>query len=80
VSAYQPSTAWKDELGRFLAEKKRYAGLAVQARRNAVELRRRRDFLEAMLADSSAREYRKLRDDHAAEARKIRAAHNLKNV
>lgn len=70
--------AWKDTLARLRYERGAYAKRAAQRRRDAVECRRRRDWLGALEADSRASEYRRTRDQFAEEINKIRKAQGLR--
>jgi hypothetical protein len=64
---------WVDTLARYRAEKAAYAKRAAAKRKEAIELRKRRRFLDALIADSRAAEYRRTRDQYAQEARDVAA-------
>jgi hypothetical protein len=69
----EATQAWKDTLARLRFERGQYAKRAAQRRKDAQEFRRRRNWLGALEADDRAYEYRKTRDQIAAEIKKIRA-------
>jgi hypothetical protein len=68
-----PSNEWKDTLARLRFERAKYAKMAADRRREAIKLRKQRRWLDALLADDRASEYRKSRDQWQAEIARIRA-------
>jgi hypothetical protein len=62
---------YKADLARVRFERDQYAARAARNRKEAIELRKKRRWLDALLADSRASEYRNTRDQYAAEARRI---------
>lgn len=64
---------YKDDLARVRHERDAYALRAARNRTDAIELRKRRRWLDALLADTRASEYRATRDQYAAEAKRITA-------
>lgn len=63
---------WLDTLARLRHERAAYAKRAADRRREATEYRRRRRWLDALIADSRASEYRATRDQLDAEIKRIR--------
>ena len=68
-----PSNEWKDTLARLRFERAKFAKMAAERRREAIELRKKRRWLDAMFADDRASEYRKSRDQWSDEIARIRA-------
>ena len=62
---------YRADLARVRYERDAYAARAARSRKDAIEYRRQRRWLDALKADSRAREYRATRDQYAAEARRI---------
>jgi hypothetical protein len=63
---------WQDELARLRYERGAYAKRAADRRREAIELRKKRRWLDALLADDRASEYRRTRDQFDSEIKRIR--------
>lgn len=64
----------RDEVARLRAERDAFSKRAAAKRAEAIELRKRRDFLAALIADGRAREYRESRDkliSQIAQAREL---------
>lgn len=61
----------KGDIARWRAEAKDFAKRAAARRRDAVDLRKKRDFLGALNADIRAREYRESRDERLSNARAL---------
>lgn len=68
-----PSNEWKDILARLRFERAKFAKMAAERRREAIELRKQRRWLDALRADDRASEYRKSRDQWSNEINKVRA-------
>lgn len=68
-----PSEQWKDELARIRFERAKFAKMAAERRQDAIDFRKQRRWLDALLADGRASEYRKSRDQRDTEIRRIRA-------
>lgn len=68
-----PSNEWKETLARLRFERAKFAKMAADRRRDAIELRKKRRWLDALIADGRASEYRKSRDQWDCEIKKIRA-------
>lgn len=66
-----PRDEWFGHYERMRHEAKKFAEMAAARRKEAIEFRRRRLWLEALTADDLAYEYRKERDNRKAEAEKI---------
>jgi hypothetical protein len=67
-----PSNPWKDELARLRFERAKFARMAAERRREAIDLRKQRRWLDALLADDRASEYRNSRDQWSAEIGRIK--------
>ena len=66
-----PSNPWKDELARLRFERAKFAKMAAERRREAIEFRKQRRWLDALLADDRAAEYRRSRDQRGEYIAKI---------
>lgn len=64
---------WVDTLARYRAERGAYAKRAAAKRKEAIKLRKIGRWLDAMMADDRASEYRRTRDQYAQEARDVMA-------
>lgn len=64
-------SSWIDHAARMRAERDDFARRAADRRRDAIELRKQSRFLDALIADSRASEYRKSRDDRAVELKRV---------
>lgn len=64
---------YKDDLARNRHERDAYAARATRNRKDAIEFRKRRRWLDALLADTRASEYRATRDQFAEEVKRIAA-------
>jgi len=62
---------YRADLARVRFERDQYAGRAAQNHKDAIEMRKRRRWLDALKADMRASEYRATRDQFAAEAKRI---------
>lgn len=62
----------KDEIARLRYERDSYAQRAGARRQDAMEARRKRQWLDAIKLDSSAGEYRATRDHYAREIKRIK--------
>jgi hypothetical protein len=69
----EPREEWRGHYERMRAEASDFAKRAANFRRDAQELRRRRDWLGALKADSAAADFRRWRDNRKAEAVKIKS-------
>lgn len=69
---------WDDEVARVRFERDRFKTLAAQRRKDAIECRKRRDWIGALRADDRASEYRGYRDQFTAEIAKIRTTHGVR--
>ncbi len=70
-------SSWIDYAARLKAERDDFAKRAADRRRDAIDCRRKGRWLDALEADTRAREYRTSRDQRAAELKRVRplAAH-----
>ena len=68
----EPRQEWFGHYERMKYEAADFARRAANLRRDAQELRKRRDWLNALIADSRAREFRQWRDERKSEASKIK--------
>ena len=64
-------SSWIDHAARMKAERDDFAKRAADRRRDAIDFRKRRRWLEALEADTRAREYRAARDDRGAELKRV---------
>lgn len=62
---------FRADLARVRFERDQYAARAARNRRDAIEHRKKRRWLDALLADTRASEYRNTRDQFAAEAKRL---------
>lgn len=67
------SNDWKDILARLRFERAKFSKLAATKRQEAIELRKHRQWLQALLADDRAAEYRNSRDQRKAEIAHIKS-------
>ncbi len=67
-----PRDEWRGHYDRLKAEAEKFASYAKAQRQIAMDCRRRRDFLGALIASSKATEFRHSRDQRKAEAAKIK--------
>lgn len=67
-----PRDQCKADMERMRAEGAAFAKRAAYQRKLAIELRKKRDWLGALMADTRASEYRRSRDQYLAEAKKIK--------
>jgi len=67
-----PSKEWRDILARLRFERAKFAKMAVDRRLEATGLRKQRRWLDALLADERAGEYRRSRDQRTEQIRAIR--------
>jgi hypothetical protein len=67
-----PKDQWRDILSRLRFERAKYTKMATQRRKDAAELRRRRDFLGALEAMSRANEYSRYRVQWTVQINEIR--------
>lgn len=63
---------WTDIAQRLRAERDNFAKLAASRRRDAIAFRKEGRWLDALNADSRAREYRDSRDERSAELRRVK--------
>ena len=68
-----PREQWKADMERMRAEGSAFAKRAAYQRQLAIDLRKKRDWLGALMADTRASEYRHTRDQFLSEAKKIKA-------
>lgn len=64
---------FKDDLARNRHERDAYARRASDRRKEATALRKQRKWVAALVADDRASEYRRTRDQYAAEVKRIAA-------
>lgn len=62
---------FKDDLARVRHERDAYAKRAADRRREAIELRKGRRFVDALVADDRASEYRRTRNQYHTEAKRL---------
>jgi hypothetical protein len=68
-----PREEWRGHYERLRHEAKSFGVRAKNFRKDAIECRRRRDWLGALKNDDLASEYRRWRDERADAAKKIKA-------
>jgi hypothetical protein len=73
-----PRDQARDDLARLRAEATAYASRAAYWRKEAIELKKQRRWLDALKADVLAGEYRQTRDKFAADAKAIRERWGLR--
>ena len=73
-----PRDQARDDLVRLRYERDAYSSRATRKRKEAIALRKQRRWLDALIADERASEYRATRDQYAAEAQKLKTMWDLR--
>jgi hypothetical protein len=64
---------WKDRIAQLRVSRDKFAMMAAERRRDAIELRKKRRWLDALQADGQAAEYRETRDRYSEDLRLAKA-------